>query len=70
MWREGIADRNVRVPLESYTAERVYEVVLQKPISSQISQLILYISKNRGHVDGFVGGSTFANDLTNTLSVR
>ena len=67
MWREGIADRNVRVPLKSYPTESVYEVVLQKPISTKISQIILYIRNNGGYLGGFVGESTFAINFISTL---
>ena len=39
------------------------DVVLQKSIPAQTSQLILYISNNGGHIDEFVGELTFAERL-------
>ena len=45
---------------ESGLTKSVYKVVLQKSISAQIRRLILYISNNKGHVDGFVEELTFA----------
>ena len=47
--------------------ESVYKVVWQKSIPARIRQLILYISKNKGYVNSFVGELTFSNQLTNTL---
>ena len=41
----------------------VYEVVSQKSIPAQISQLILYIRYIQGQVDGFVRESTYAKRL-------
>ena len=41
-----------------------FEVVLQKSIPTHIRKLILYISNNRGHVDGFV---RLQNDVTDNL---
>ena len=40
--------------VEAYLTESAYKVALQKPIPAQICQLILYISNNKGWVDGFV----------------
>ena len=40
---------------------RVLQVVLQK--SAQIRQLVLYISNNKGYVDGFVGRLTLAKRI-------
>ena len=39
--------------------ESVYKVVLRKSISAQIRQLILFISDNKGSVDGFERELTF-----------
>ena len=58
------------MPLKSYPTERVYEVVLHKPISVQISQIVLFVSNNRGYFNEFVGESTVANDFINKLYVR
>jgi len=46
-----------------YLTQSVFEVVLQKSIPTQICQLILYISKSKGYVDGFVGQLTSAKRL-------
>jgi len=46
--------------LRSYLTESVCKVVLQKSISAQICQHIVYISNNEGQVDGFVGELTDA----------
>ena len=41
----------------------VYEVVSQKSIPAQIRQLILYLRRMQGQVDGFVRELTFAKQL-------
>ena len=41
-----------------YLTQRVFEVVLQKPILTQIRQLILHISNSKGHT-GYELKSTF-----------
>ena len=45
--------------MQLYLTESVQKVVLQDLIPAQIRQLILYISNNRGQVDGFVWELTF-----------
>ena len=37
-----------------YLTESVYKFVLQMSILAQIRQLVLYISNDKGYVDGFV----------------
>ena len=46
-----------------HLTESVYKIVSQKSIPPQIRQLFLYISNNKGQVDGFVGELTFAKRL-------
>ena len=43
--------------------ESVYTIIMQKLISAQIRQLILYMRKDKGYVNGFVRGSTFSERL-------
>ena len=50
-----------------YPAERVYTYVLQKSMPAKILQVILYISNNRGSVDGIVRELTSRNDFMNTF---
>jgi hypothetical protein len=49
--------KNIRV----YLTESVYSADLQKSISAQIRQLILYFSIGKGQVVRFVGELTFEN---------
>ena len=44
-------------------AQRVFRVVLQKSIPTQIRQLILYARNSKGRADGFGGGVTSAKRL-------
>ena len=46
-----------------YLTESVYKDVLQNSIPAQIRQLILYISNDKGDVDGFVRELTFAERI-------
>jgi pimeloyl-ACP methyl ester carboxylesterase len=48
--------------------KRVFNVVLQKSIITQIRQFDFYISIGRRQVDGFVGGCLLQNDVENTFS--
>jgi hypothetical protein len=48
---------------KSDLTESVYHVVVQTSIPAQIRELTLYISENKGQVDGFVRESTFAERL-------
>ena len=48
-------------PLSIHLTESVYKVALQKSFSAQIRPPILYISNNKGYVDGYVKELTFAN---------
>ena len=51
-------------PFEGYhLTESVRKVVLQKSISAKNRQRILYMSENKGQVDGFVEELTFAKQL-------
>ena len=43
----------------TYLTQSVHEAVLQKAITAQILQRTLYISDNKGKVDGFVWILTF-----------
>jgi hypothetical protein len=49
----------------TYRSESVYEVVLQKSVPTKIRQtnLNLYVSDDKGYVDGFVRELTFAKRL-------
>ena len=49
-----------RYSQRSHFTESVYKVILQKSISVQIRQLILYVSHNKGLVDEFVRELTLA----------
>ena len=49
-----------RKRLKTYLKQSVFQIVLQKWISTQICQLILYVSDSAGKADGFVGELSFA----------
>ena len=55
----GETDRG-RLGQRSYLIESFYKVVSQKSIPAQIRQLVLYTSRNKGYVHGFVRELTFA----------
>ena len=46
-----------------YLAESVHIVFLQKSIPAQIRQLILYISNDKGEVDGYVRETTCSKQV-------
>jgi hypothetical protein len=48
-----------------YLTQSVFKVFLQENIPTQTRQRILYISKSRGSVDGFVKWLTSAKRLQN-----
>ena len=45
--------------VRSHLTQSLFNPILQKSILTKIRQLILYISKSKGYVDGFVGELTF-----------
>ena len=47
----------------SYLTDSVHEVVLKMSKPVQMRQGVLYISNDKGQVDGFLGESTFAEQL-------
>ena len=53
------ADRALQV----YLTQSFLKSVLQKSIPTKIRELIPYISKSKGYVDGFVGELTSAKRL-------
>ena len=55
--------RVTRQKKEAHLTQSVLKVVSQKPIPTQICQLILYISNSKGQVDEFVGDLTSAKRL-------
>ena len=63
---DGVASQNLstlpppKARIHSYLTESVHQVVLQRPISAKSRHLILCISNDEKHVDGFVAELTFA----------
>ena len=61
-WGEGHDERRKEKARVSSRTNR-FQSCLQKSIPAQIRQLILYISKSKGYVDGSVGKLTSAKRL-------
>jgi len=61
--RSTAVSKTHRFCRQFYLTESVYKVVLQNSVPAQICQRILYISNNKGQVDGFVRELTCAKRL-------
>ena len=58
LWRGSMRVRNALCEsdaLQTHITESVYKVALQESIPAQFRQLVLYISNDKGQVDGSVG---------------